>query len=194
MILGAGENPVSASVEDEDPDPLPNVGGLKLKKSPTPSPTEGSTYVAPSPTPSTKAERKIAEESLQRYGLPHDVMVAREDTPGRKRLVVYVVTEAPAQALKAHIAIATVHVTVTSVPRHTRPASCPKNRALAPVSLGAQRRARVAVDEGRFEHEIVPGVVQSIKVVTEAASRLRSIGRGGGARPVEAAARSGLQR
>lgn len=61
MVLQAGENPVSASVEREDQDPLPNVGGLKLKRSSSPSPTEGSVYVAPSPTPTTEAEQRVAE-------------------------------------------------------------------------------------------------------------------------------------
>ena len=82
-LLASGESPVSASVGDEDPDPLPNVGGLKLKNSPSPSPTEGSTYVAPNPTPTTKAERKAAakRENVEEETDTEETEAEPEPTP-----------------------------------------------------------------------------------------------------------------
>jgi len=63
-MLDSGEGRVAASVEDEDPGPLPNVGGLKLKKSPSPS-LDGSENVAaplPTPTKTPKSEPQQEDE------------------------------------------------------------------------------------------------------------------------------------
>lgn len=66
-VLASGEDTVSASVDDGSDAPLPNVGGLKIKKSPSPSTTARAPISGARPTPTTKEERK-EERQRQKAG------------------------------------------------------------------------------------------------------------------------------
>jgi serine/threonine-protein kinase len=66
-VLASGDSPASALANEEEEAPLPNIGGLRFKKTPSPTPSEGQEGGAtPTPQPTDDGEdQKVASNDRQ---------------------------------------------------------------------------------------------------------------------------------